>query len=127
MNKIWISLLTLSLIGGIGCGYSSHNGMMASSAPMLTQLMPKSMAAGGNAFTLNVNGNNFANGAVVYWNGSPRSTKFVSATQLSAAISASDVAMAATVSVFVKNPGGTGMYGNQVGQPSNTMDFTVAP
>ena len=127
MRTIGVALLTLCLILGIGCGYSSHSGMMASSAPTLTQLMPNSMTAGKAGFTLTLNGSNFVSGAVVYWNGATRSTMFVSATQVTAAISAADIATAATVGVYVKNPGGTGSYGNQPGQASNTMNFTITP
>jgi hypothetical protein len=43
-----------------------------------------------------VNGTDFADGLVVNWNGSPRPTTYVSATQLTAAITASDTAFLAT-------------------------------
>lgn len=100
---------------------------MASTAPTITQLMPPGAMAGGPAFTLTVNGSNFVNGAVVYWNAATRTTTFVTAGQITAAISASDIATAGTVPVYVKNPGGTGIYMNQPGQNSNTADFTVTP
>jgi hypothetical protein len=45
--------------------------------------------------------------------------------QLITSISAADVATAGSVPVFVKNPGGTGIYNNQPGQSSNTVTFTV--
>jgi hypothetical protein len=41
---------------------------------------------------------------------------FVSASKVTAALSAADVANAGTVLVYVKNPGGTGIYMNQGGQ-----------
>jgi len=123
MGKICVLLLIICVIG---CGYSSKGGMMAA-APSITQLMPNSAPAGGIAFTLNVIGSNFVNGAVVYWNGMTRTTTFVTAGHVRATISASDIASAATVGVYVKNPGGTGIYMNQGGQPSNTVNFTVTP
>jgi hypothetical protein len=100
---------------------------MASAAPSITQLMPPSARAGGASFMLTVNGSNFASGATVYWNGNIRTTMFVSSAQVVASIQASDVATAGTVPVYVRNPGGTGIYSNQPGQNSNTMNFTVTP
>ena len=70
-------------------------------------LVPGTVAPGSPAFTLTVNGTGFVSGAVVYWNGSARSTTFVSGSRLTAAISASDVASPTTASVSVKNPGQT--------------------
>ena len=75
-------------------------------APTLTSLSPSSAAAGGPAFTLTVNGSNFVSGSVVRWNGADRTTTFVSATQLTAAIPAADIAAAGSASVTVQNPGG---------------------
>ena len=85
--------------------------------PTLTTLSPSSAAAGGPDFTLTVNGSNFASGSVVRWNGAPRNTTFVSATRLTAAIPAADIAAAGSASVTVQNPGGAG---------SNTLTFTIA-
>ncbi len=76
--------------------------------PTTTSLSPSSTAAGGPAFTLTVNGTNFVATSVVRWNGSNRTTTYVSATQLTAAISASDIASQGTrtVTVFNPTPGG---------------------
>jgi hypothetical protein len=52
---------------------------------------------------------------------------FVSSSKVTAAITAADVAMAQTVPVYVKNPGGTGIYMNQGGQSSASMSFTITP
>ena len=71
---------------------------------------PATAAPGSGAFTLTVNGSGFAPVSVVQWKGSPRPTAYVSPTQLTAAISASDVAAAGTAVVTVVNPipgGGT--------------------
>lgn len=77
-------------------------------APAATSVSPASATAGGGAFTLTVSGANFVNGAAIQWNGSNRTTTFVSATQLTAAISASDIATAGTASVTVFNPAPAG-------------------
>jgi len=75
---------------------------------------------------LTVNGSNFASGAVVYWNGTTRTTTMtVAGTQLTAMIAAADIATAGTIPVYVRNPGGTGIYMNQGGQNSNMMNFMV--
>ena len=87
--------------------------------------MPNSAVAGGPAFTLTVTGSNFINGAVVYWNGVALTTTFAMASQVTAAIPASDLSTAGTVPVYVRNPGGTGIYMNQTGQNSNTLNFTI--
>ena len=77
-------------------------------APTLTSLSPSSVVAGGPAFMLTVTGTNFVNSSVVRWNGNDRPTTFVSSTQLTAAISAMDIAAAgnASVNVFTPSPGG---------------------
>lgn len=61
-------------------------------------------AAVGTAFTLTVNGSNFVNGSLVYWNGTPRPTTFVSSMVLQAQIPATDLVNTGNVSVLVSNP-----------------------
>jgi hypothetical protein len=78
--------------------------------PSLSTLSPASVIAGGSAFTLTVTGSNFVNGSTVQVNGSSRATTYVSGTQLTASISASDIAVAGYLSITVFNPspgGGT--------------------
>jgi len=86
--------------------------------PATSSLSPATATAGGPRFTLTVNGTNFEPPSVVQWNGAARATTYVSATQVTAAISAADIAVAgtATVTVFTPPPGG-GM--------SNPQTFTV--
>jgi len=82
----------------------------ANPVPTITSLSPTSATAGTAAFTLTVNGSGFISGSVVNWNGSPRTTSLISATQLQAAISATDIATAGTAQVTVSSPapgGGT--------------------
>jgi hypothetical protein len=84
-------------------------------------LVPNTATHGDPAFTLTVNGTGFTAGSVVYWNGKTRSTTLVMANQLTASISAADIASAATVPVYVRTAGG--IYGG--GTNSNTVNFTV--
>jgi hypothetical protein len=88
--------------------------------PTITGLSPASTQAGGPGFTLIVNGTNFAPGSVVLWNSASRPTTFVGATQLSAAITAADIATvgSASITVFTPAPGGG---------TSNVLAFEIKP
>ena len=73
-------------------------------APGISSLSPSFTPSGGSQFTLTVNGGNFMAGSVVNWNGSARSTTYVSPTQLTATITAADIASSGITSVTVVNP-----------------------
>ncbi len=78
--------------------------------PTTSSISPTSATAGGDAFTLTVNGTNFISTSTVQWGGADRTTTYVSATQLTAAITAADIATGGTAAVTVFNPtpdGGT--------------------
>jgi hypothetical protein len=93
-----------------GGGSAPSNFTVNNSVPTITSLAPSSATAGGAAFTLTVNGTNLVATSVVNFNGAARTTTFVSATQVTAAITAADIATAGTPSVTVTNPapgGGT--------------------
>jgi hypothetical protein len=81
-------------------------------APTITLLSPSSAIVGAAAFTLNVSGANFVAASAVQWNGSPRTTTFVSSTSLQAAITATDVAAIGTAKVTVVNPASSGGTSN---------------
>lgn len=87
-------------------------------APTITTIAPNTIASGSSAFTMTVNGTGFVPNSVVRWNGSDRVTTFVSATQVTAAITAADVANAGTAKVRVFNP-------EPVGGLSGELDFTI--
>jgi hypothetical protein len=84
--------------------------------PAITTLSPATTTTGGPAFTLTVNGTDFLNGTTVNFNGSPRTTTFVSVTQLTASINAADIASPGWDEITVSNPG-TGV--------SNAVTFPV--
>ncbi|HXD32135.1 MAG TPA: metallophosphoesterase [Pyrinomonadaceae bacterium] len=75
--------------------------------PVINALSPASAAVGGSSFALTVHGENFGNGSVVRWNNSDKPTNVISTTQLSATISAADIAMVGSAQVTVSSPGGT--------------------
>lgn len=90
-----------------------------SAAPTVTGLNPPMAIAGTGDFTLTVTGTNFMdpwyyNGgttlvnSVLYWNGSARPTTFVSGTQLTAKITAADIASVGTADVTIVNPAPSG-------------------
>ncbi len=87
--------------------------------PTLGSLSPASAAPGGANFTLTVNGTNFVTGSQVQWNGSNRTTSFVSFTQVTAQILSGDITTAGTANVTVVNaaPGGG---------TSNVLSFSIA-
>jgi len=90
--------------------------------------VPGAVAPGGPAFTLTVNGAGFVNGATILWNGSARVTTFVSASQLTAAILASDITTANLIFVTVSNPTPGGGISNSVlfsvATPTTSVGYT---
>jgi hypothetical protein len=79
-------------------------------SPSISSLSPSSTAAGSADLQILVRGSGFVPTSVVQWNGFPRATAFVSASQVVALIPAADLALGATVDVTVTNPapgGGT--------------------
>jgi subtilisin len=73
-------------------------------APSISTISPASTPAGNPDFTLTVNGTGFVASSIVNWNGSPRPTTFVSATQVRATIAAADIATVGQSSVTVVSP-----------------------
>ncbi|MBI1765702.1 MAG: IPT/TIG domain-containing protein [Acidobacteria bacterium] len=101
-------------------------------APTLTTLTPNVRGVGQGAFTLSLTGTGFTQSSQVRWVGSARPTTYVSPTQLTAAITAADVATAGSFTVTVFNPtpgGGTSAGLNFTVQPLNPMPTinTLAP
>jgi hypothetical protein len=76
--------------------------------PIQTSLSPGSALFQSPGFTLTVNGSRFVPQSVVQWNGVALATTYVSATSLTAEVSANNLGVAgpATVTVFSPAPGG---------------------
>ncbi|MDR3590666.1 MAG: fibronectin type III domain-containing protein, partial [Negativicutes bacterium] len=72
--------------------------------PVLNSISQTSAAIGSAGFTLTANGSSFVSSSVVNWNGSALTTTFVNSAQLTAAVPASKLSSAGTVSVTVFNP-----------------------
>ena len=90
--------------------------------PTVTSLSPSNTPVGqlpANGL-ITVNGTNFIATSTVSFNGNPRATQFVSASQLTATVLASDVATAGSINVKVSNP-------SPGGGVSGSLTFTVGP
>jgi phospholipase C len=90
------------------------------------RLQPASGTPGGTDFTLVIDGTDFVAGASVKWNGVLRPTRFVSSTQVTATISASDVATAGTAWITVSNPPPGGGTSNPVSFPLTSRPPSVS-
>jgi len=86
--------------------------------PSVSTISPNSASALGPAFTLTVTGTKFIPGSVVLWDGSPRTTAFVSSTMITASIPASDLTTVGTFLVRAR-------YGVAADGLSNSRNFTV--
>ncbi len=115
--------VTVVTLGSAGGANSDSNSMVfnvtaTNPVPSIAALSANATAQGGPAFTLTLFGSDFVPASLVNWNGSALSTTFVSASQLTALVPASDQVDAGTASVTVTSPapgGGT----------SNSATFSV--
>ncbi|MEO6725902.1 MAG: IPT/TIG domain-containing protein, partial [Blastocatellia bacterium] len=87
--------------------------------PTITRIVPDSASAGTGPFSLTVTGTNFFDQqSTVRWNGQPRTTVFITNTQLVAFLTAADVSTPGIYPVSVTNP-------PTLGGQSNAVPFTV--
>jgi hypothetical protein len=84
-----------------GCGGQSSPS--PDSTPVISSISPANISAGNGSFSLTVNGSNFNSGSTVRWSGSSRTTQYVSRTQLTAVITASDVSEGGIWTITVRN------------------------
>jgi hypothetical protein len=99
--------------------------------PLVNQpLVPDAAVPGGSGFTLTVNGTQFVSSSVVNWNGTALATNFVSGSQLTATVPASDIVTPNTASVTVSNPVPGGGTSNVVlfttREPATTLAFATS-
>jgi hypothetical protein len=74
--------------------------------PTISGLSPANASASGSAFTLTVTGNNFTSGSTVYWGSTALTTTYVSATQLTASVTATQIASSGISTISVLTPDG---------------------
>jgi hypothetical protein len=96
-------------LGGKSAFTFYYNGGVNPS-PTVSALSPSSANSGDPGFTLAVTGTHFLPGATVTFNGNAESTTFVSSTQVTATLQASDIVLPGSFPVCVNNPppGGNG-------------------
>jgi len=100
----------LSSCGGGNSNSSTDPANPDNPQPTLISFSPFNAQAGGGSFALTLYGSNFASSSEVLWNGSTRTTTFVNSNQLTAQISAGDIASAGIAEITVSSPppgGGT--------------------
>lgn len=80
--------------------------IISASTPFIDSLQPAVATAGTPGFALLVNGRNFAPDSTVFVDDRPATTRYVSATQLSADVVAGDIASPRTLEITVRNSNG---------------------
>ena len=114
---LFVSLLTL------GCGNPGKPGnsdpfkVATFISPAIESLTPNSVPVNSVPFTMTINGSNFSTDAVVFWQGTPQRTFFVTSQQLMVTVTNTDLQFMGLVPIYV----------HTLGQNSNTVDFNVTP
>jgi len=126
LNVVALFITTLSVLAIFATSAIAQNPL-----PLIHQpLVPDATAPGGAGFSLTVNGAGFVAASTVNWNGSPLATTFVSSSQLTATVPASDIATASTASVTVVNPSPGGGVSNtqflSIAEPEASVSFLPA-
>jgi hypothetical protein len=115
--RYFVLLLASLLTLGCGNGAGNHDphfvGM--STPPSIMTLSPSTVPVNSVPFVLTVNGSNFGTDAIVFWNGTPLSTSFVTSGQLMATLTDTDLMFAGMIPVYVRT----------AGMNSNTVDFDL--
>lgn len=121
-----IFLLIPLALGAFASACSNYSGtLQGNSGGVITFLSPADIRAGNGDFILTVNGAGFDKTTVVRWNGQNRTTTLINSSQVTAVITAADVAQpgTATIDTYTKTLAtGTGYNGL-----SNTIAFTISP
>jgi hypothetical protein len=96
-------------------------------APVISSLSTAFTSAGGAAFTLTVNGTSFTANSTVNWGATALTTTYVSASKLTAAVSALEIASAGTSPVTVVTPAPGGGTSNTLIFEIDSADSTSTP
>jgi len=114
-------LILAFVLATSGCGGGGQAASPSSSpnpVPSISSLSPSTGMVGATSQTLAINGSNFLASSTVTYNGVAHGATFVSASQLTITLSASDQATGGLYPVVVTNP-------QQGGGASNPVNFTV--
>ena len=104
---------------GGGSGGSS-GGSNSNTTPIISSITPLNAPAGGADFTITVNGKGFVAASIVNWDGGNRMTTEVSDTQVTATITAADIAAVGVAQITVVNPASAADSGT-----SNSVGFII--
>jgi IPT/TIG domain len=119
MRMLRLLLITLFAAGcGNGMGNTSSHPRPVSvppAIPSISELSPGSTVVNSVPFTITVNGENFGTDSVLFWNGNPQATFFVTPKQITARITSTDLQFAGMIPVYVRT----------AAQNSNTVDFDL--
>ncbi|MHB8584156.1 MAG: hypothetical protein ACYDAV_13000 [Gammaproteobacteria bacterium] len=116
MKGLWLILCGILVVSIASCG-GGGNGSSTHLAPTLSTVSPDSAPVGSTNFTITVRGMNFDSSCYVNFNGAQLNTTFVSAQQLTAQVTQSDVSTGGIVSVAV--------YSQTDASLSNSLQFTI--
>lgn len=126
------SILKLAVVNGsqVIAADTTNNVQVSNPVPTVATLAPASVLVGSPAGIITVNGENFVPGITLAVNGTPRNTTYVSATQMTASLTADDFAAAAPLLLNAVNPqpggGASGTIALTVSNPSPTIS-SVSP
>jgi outer membrane protein assembly factor BamB len=118
-----VTVSNASTGGGVSFGQTF---LVTAPVPVLASLAPASAATRGSAYMLTVNGTGFDSTAQVAWNGSARTTLYLSASKLTAQVTAADIAVAGSFPVTVANQYGTGVSSNAIAVTVADAPLTLA-
>ena len=135
-SRSWLiaALVVVGLAGG--CSQFNTNLTIQTSTSTLTFLSPQTANAGDTDFTITATGGGFVSGAIILWNVGPNQTKlpttFVSSTQLTATVPASNVAAAGNIQVAVQIvgsavSGASGTTATTTTEVSDVVNFMINP
>ena len=109
---------------GGGTSASSSITINPNPVPALSSVSPASLVAG-TAVILHVFGGGFVASSSILWNGSPVTTQFVSATELTTSVDASTIVTAGTAILSVRNPAPGGGLSATLSLPINSAVPTL--
>jgi hypothetical protein len=103
---------------GGGSASATFTVVAANAVPAITSLSPSSLPSGSAAQTLAINGTDFLSSSTVTFNSAIRAATFVSASELTIALTSEDLSTVGTYAVVVTNPA-------PGGGASNSISFSV--
>jgi hypothetical protein len=129
-NQIQKSLFALVLGSMLLAGCGVHNPFCGSARPIpvLTSIAPNpaTLAQVQQGLVLTVTGNHFYSASFLVWNGAALSTTVLSATELQATITTTQISSPGTAQVIVHTPPNlSGDLGCDSGGDSEALTFTV--